>query len=248
MRGLISAFRTLTGLPMPGREADHMAAALPFFPVVGAVIGLAVSAVVFLFAFLGWPLGSGVLGVLTVVLVTRGLHVDGLADVADAAGGYTRERRLEIMKDPHVGAFGVAAIVLDLTLKSAALARLATGAAWPAIILAFAASRTVLVMLAVLLPYARREGGTAEAFVQGASVRHLALALVAGAVLCYALAGLQGLVALFAAHVIGAMLLAWMQRVYGGITGDLLGTANEVIENALLVLPCLPFWNAMWAR
>ena len=108
--GLITAFRTLTIFPVPGQEASDYCSALPFFPVVGFALGLLlwlVSLVDKLISGSGWPMGIAALMLLANIISTRALHLDGLADFADAlGGGWDRARRLEIMKDARLGVFG----------------------------------------------------------------------------------------------------------------------------------------------
>lgn len=238
MRAIVTALRTLTILPVPGRDADDFAASLPFFPAVGALIGgLVVLVLHTLAARADWPDGAGVLAAVTVLLITRGLHADGLADVADALGaGRTPQRRLEIMKDPHTGAFGVMALAGDILLKAVALARLAAFSQWALAALPFLVSRTAQVAVAVSLPYARAEGGKAEGFVRSAGALHLALALVMAAALALAIGGVAGVVLLAQGLAIAVLLRFWMRRHFGGVTGDLLGMTNEVVETGLLVL------------
>ncbi len=235
MRPLITAIRTLTCIPIPGRDSSCLADALPFFPAVGLLIGLVVSGVLCLLSSHGWFVGAGTVAMITAVWITRALHVDGLADVTDALGaGRTRERRLEIMKDPHTGAFGVTAITGDLLLKAVALSHLASLQQWGLVIAPFIISRTAQVMLAVSLPYARPEGGKAGGFVEQARPLHLVLAVTAALAICLALSGLTGLLLLLQGLIATILLRVWMKREFGGVTGDLLGTGNEVIETGLL--------------
>jgi adenosylcobinamide-GDP ribazoletransferase len=235
MRALITALRTLTRLSVPGSDTTHLASALPFFPAVGVLIGIVVAGVLYGITLHGWPTGAGIAAMITVIWITRGLHIDGLADVSDAfGGGRTRDRRLAIMKDPHVGAFGVMAIVADLLLKAAALAQLATLHQWALVIVPFIVSRTGQVFLAVSLPYARAEGGKAGGFVEGARPLHFLLALLAAMACCLAVSGLPGLILLLLGLVTMVLLRLWMKHHFGGVTGDLLGTANEVVETGLL--------------
>ena len=235
MRPLITALRTLTCLPVPGKDSDNLAAALPFFPAVGLLIGLLVTGVLYTLSLGGWSTGAGIAAMIAIAWITRWLHIDGLADVADALGAArTRERRLQIMKDPHTGAFGVIAIVCDLLLKSAALTLLASRHNWTLVIVPFIASRTAQVLLAVSLPYARTEGGKAGGFVQEARPLHFSLAVVAALAICTALSGLTGILLLFQGLIMAVLLRIWMKREFGGVTGDLLGTGNEVVETGLL--------------
>jgi adenosylcobinamide-GDP ribazoletransferase len=236
VRGLITAIRTLTLVPAPGRDTEDLARALPYFPLVGAAIGAAVACAARAVAGgLEWTSGAGAIGVGLSTLLTGGLHLDGLGDVFDSFGGRSRERKLEIMKDPRMGSFGVIAIVTCLLLKLVSLARLSGGAHPWRMVLPYALSRTVLVPLAVWLPYARAEGGSAAPFVQGARTWHLFPALLAGAAVSIIVAQWFGLLAFVAGLGLTGALGLWMKRAFGGVTGDLLGMTIETIETLTLL-------------
>lgn len=212
-----------------------MASTLPFFPAIGVLVGTIVIFILYAASLTGWLTGAGVLAMILAVWITRGLHVDGLADVTDALGASrTRERRLAIMKDPHTGAFGVMAIVADLLLKAVALGHLAAHSQWSIAIVPFIVARTAQVMLATTLPYARVEGGKAGAFVAEARPHHLVVALAAATTFCLAAAGLAGLLLLLQGLVLAFLLRLWMKYHFGGVTGDLLGASNELVETGLL--------------
>lgn len=237
MRPLITALRTLTRIPVPGPEAETLTAALPFFPAVGLLIGILATGVLYLFSLGGWVHGAGIAAMICTVWITRGLHVDGLADVSDALGGArSRERRLEIMKDPHTGAFGVMAIVCDLFIKAAALAQLALLNRWMLAIIPFVVSRLAQVFLAASLPYARPGGGKAAGFVEAARPLHVILAGLAALAICAAIGGLTGVILLLQGLIASVLLRIWMKHHFGGVTGDLLGLSNEVVETGLLVV------------
>ena len=255
MRGLITALRTLSRIPCPGRDSDSLAEALPFFPWVGALLGLLTLAAFLLLRFI-LPDGLIVstLTVLFLIWLTRGLHLDGLADATDAlGGGYTIERRLEIMKDPHVGAFGVMALVGAILLKVAAFFAffnygfvVIQSGATPlnqllGLALPFIVSRTVQVWLCTALPYARSAGGTAGPFVNGARWTHLAGALAGALFLCALFHPVAGPVLLAFGLTLGLALRHFFRTRFGGITGDLLGAANEVVETVTLIL-YVSFW------
>ena len=237
MRGFVTAVRTLTILPCPGKDTEDFAAALPYFPIVGALIGGLVAFTIWPLARIGWWDGAGVAGTIAAAWLTRGLHLDGLADTVDAlGGGRTLEKRLAIMKDPHTGAFGVLAIASVMLLKVVALARLAAApCCGPLVAAPFIAARTAQVALAVLLPYARPEGGTAKGFVQNAKPAHLVVAALLSAALSFAVGRYWGLLTLAAALLMALLLAAWLRKTFGGVTGDLLGMASEVTETVLLV-------------
>jgi adenosylcobinamide-GDP ribazoletransferase len=243
-RGLTTAFRTLTILPLPGRDASEPAASLPFFPVVGGVLGLVLWGISLsngLFPDSGWPAGAAVLMLVADSLLTRGLHLDGFADCIDAVGGtLDRERRLAIMKDTHLGAFGAIALVLLLLAKWIAMTRLVSSGTAVWVILVLVVSRTMQVDLAVRLPYARPERGTGHPFVTGAAPWHLAVAAAAAVGIALGGYGPLGLGVLGVGVGITRLFGAWCRSRLGGITGDLLGAGNELVELCLLFLLAAP--------
>jgi adenosylcobinamide-GDP ribazoletransferase len=240
MRGLATAIRTLSILPLPGREAENPAAALPWFPVVGALLGWVLWGCAQALGNIpgSWPQGSAFVVLLLGVLLTRGLHLDGLADCADGlGGGYTREQRLAIMKDSRTGVFGVAAVVLLLLGKWIFIAHLLefNNLLW--LPTAWMVSRTVPVALAVTLPYAR-EKGTGAGFVRGGQGRHLAAAIILACVLIGVGGGPFHLVAWLPAGIFALLWGAYTRQRLGGVTGDVLGAAVEVTETLVLLLGC----------
>jgi adenosylcobinamide-GDP ribazoletransferase len=241
---LTTALRTLTLLPAPGRDAQTLAAALPWFPAVGALVGGALYGLMAAAMRLpggGWPAGAAAAAVLGGTLLTRGLHLDGLADWADGfGGGRDRESTLRIMKDPSVGAFGTLALVGALLAKWVAFERLAGCGTGLWVVAACVAARTVQVDLAVWLPYARAEGGTAEGFVRDSRPAHFLAALALAAALVVGLCGPVGALALGAAGLAGRAFGWWCRRRVGGVTGDLLGAASELVETALLLICAAP--------
>jgi adenosylcobinamide-GDP ribazoletransferase len=173
--------------------------------------------------------------------LTRGLHLDGLADFTDALGGSRdRERRLAIMKDTHVGAFGAIALVLLLLAKWLALTRLVASGTAVWVILVLVISRTMQVDLAVSLPYARAGGGTAHPFVTGAATCHRVVAVAAAVAIALGGYGPVGLAALAMGFAVTRLFGGWCRSRLGGITGDLLGAGNELVEVSLFFLTAAP--------
>lgn len=237
LRGLTTAIRTLSSIPVPGRDASEMASALPYFPLVGAFIGSILVGISHLFSFIhlvDWPGGAAFLLLVVSIALTRGIHLDGLADTADGFFSMTdRERTLAIMKDSRVGTFGVLAIVTILGLKWLALSRLISHHATIWILPAAVGSRTIMASLAVLLPYARKEGGCGAPFVKGARSIHLWITWIL-AILCHLPLGPLVPIMLFIT-LTSLVVLRWIySRRIGGITGDLLGAASEITETAIL--------------
>ncbi len=231
--GLVTAMRTLSVLPVPGRETRHFSDALYWFPFAGLLLGILQVLPAMLAVRLAWPEFSAALVLLSGVVLTRGMHADGLADMADGFfGGRDREARLRIMKDPSVGSFGVLALVMLYLLKWVVLVKLVEGESWTVIIAGIVLARVAQVALASLLPYARSGGGTASGFVSGAGSLHGAVAFLAGAGLLLLLTGFSLLfVTLLASFATVSVLVGWLSmRRIGGVTGDVLGAASELSE------------------
>jgi len=226
----------LTIIPVPGSDVERQSDSLIFFPVVGAFIGGLVTLVVWLVAVhLHWQFGAGTSGVIVLTLLTGGLHLDGLADAVDGfGGGHTRKQMLDIMKDTRVGAFGITAIVLSILVKMVSISQLAFLSKWQWIPVPFICSRMILVLLSVILPYARAEGGTAKNIVMNAKKWHFIVAMGLTLLACAALAGPAGLMVFLLALVSGYGIAQWMKHTFGGTTGDLLGMSNELVECMLL--------------
>lgn len=235
LSGFVTALRTLTILPVPGREARHHANSLYYFPIVGVIIGGLIQLAVWFFARrLDWPIGAAFAGVVVSVWVTRALHLDGLSDTVDAClAARTRGHRLEIMKDPHIGVFGATAVILALLCKAVALERLCLTDHLSWIPVPVILSRMVMVLTASSLPYARLEGGKAQPFVAEAGSSHFWVACALAVCLCGLQAGGYGLFATAIALTLGLLAIRWMKRAFGGTTGDLLGFTGETVECAL---------------
>ena len=235
MRSLLAALGFLTRLPVPAwafKDAAATRASLAWYPAVGLLVG----GVLWSLAWLGNdlpPLLRAALLLLVWAGLTGALHLDGLADSADAwVGGLgDRERTLEIMKDPRSGPMGVTAVVLVLLLKFAALASLplAGTAIWLAPMLA----RTAITLAFLCTPYVRSQG-------LGSALTHAPrLACMAGvwvAVAVTAFCGWHGMRALLAVSVVFICWRAACMRRLGGMTGDTLGALTELAEAAVLVV------------
>ncbi len=248
MRGLVTALRTLTLLPVPGRDAERFSRALYWFPVVGLLLGAIQAGTGYLIMLSGWKEVAGAAVLLVGVVVTRGIHADGFADTADGFfGGRDVERRLRIMKDPAVGSFGAMALILLFLFKWAVLVKLLSLGLYTWIVSGVMLARFVQVLLASALPYARRRSGTASGFVEGAGVSHIivafsislvALLIVSNGMLSFA--GAAMVTAIFGACLTGFVSL----KKINGVTGDVLGASSEVTEvlvwsaGAFLALLC----------
>ncbi len=241
MASLLAAFSLLTLLPagpanrLSRRDVSNSRA---WFPLVGLLLGLLLLALEWGARQLFPPYLNASLLLVFLVIVTRGLHLDGFMDVCDGLfGGYSRERRLAIMKDSHVGAFAVAGAAGLLLVKYGALLSLlsleAEGKVW-ALLLFPALSRWTMTLLLAAFPYVREQGLGSPFHQEGARTATAVAALTALAA-AGLLGGIGGLSLL-----LGISGLAWLlgrvvARMLGGLTGDCYGAANELAETALLL-------------
>lgn len=220
-------------------DAAELARSARWFPLVGVLVGAWGALAFAATACLLPPAAAALLALAAMVALTGAFHEDGLADAADGLfGGYTRERRLEIMRDSRIGTFGGIALVLSLGLRWQAL--LALGPATAAWVLpaAHAGARYASLALAAWLPYVR-EGAPNKPIADGIGAPELVIGGLACALALLPWAVAAGVVApalavLAAATGTAACGLLFVRRI-GGITGDCLGAANQVVEIAVLL-------------
>ena len=236
---LPAAIGLLTRLPVPvdmDRAQARGAAAAWAYPLAGLVVALAQIVVAALCLWLGLtPAIAAAVVLLTAIVITGAMHEDGLADCADGFwGGWDRDRRLEIMKDSRIGAYGVIALILWLILRWSCLSVLLAGPGWAGALVAVAmVSRAGMVALMAALPHARpgglsrsvgrptaRTAGLAALLALVGSLASLGLGALGFAVLMAGAAGLCGLIA---------------RAKIGGQTGDVLGATQQVGEVVLLI-------------
>lgn len=207
---------------------------LLWFPVVGALIGAALGGIWWGAQEVWTPLVAAAIVVAADLALTGLLHVDGLVDSADGLlPQVPRQRRLAIMAEPTVGAYGVVVAAVVLLLRVAALASMDANVLLLAGI--WCGSRTVMAVTARAVPYARPEGGLASAF-QGGDWRTLGLLGLIAAVSLGAFAGgRQPELAVALGMAAGALFVRWAARRLGGFTGDVLGAAGVIAETVALL-------------
>jgi adenosylcobinamide-GDP ribazoletransferase len=236
MSGLLAATSFLTRVPMPTPSDAGVRASLAWFPLVGALLGTWAAAW-YLAASLVLPgLPAAVLATAALVVVTGALHEDGLADAADAwGGGSSREETLRILRDPHHGTYGVIALVLATGLRVAGLAALPVSAALVALVGIHALSRAAMVALLLSTPAARPDG-LARMF--GARVRRrpAIVSVLATAAIGTAFLGVAFGPAMAVALIVSVAVRQAALRRVGGITGDVLGAAQQLVETAVLLV------------
>ena len=249
MQSLLLAARFLTIVPVPGPAAarpEHFGRAVAFFPLVGALLGLAAAALDAA-ARLVWPPSvASALVLAALVLLTGALHLDGFLDTCDGLFLGQPARRLEAMRDSRVGGFAVAGGLSLYLIKFAALASVGTPARPAALTLGPVLGRLGIAWALVRQPYAR-PAGLGSAFKDNARSGYLVAAL-AMALAPAAWFGVAGVACLLAALVWAWAAAGLIRRRLGGLTGDTYGFICETVETlTFLVVAAVPVRLASWA-
>ncbi|MFZ5557499.1 MAG: adenosylcobinamide-GDP ribazoletransferase [Pseudomonadota bacterium] len=229
------AVQFLTRLPVArgGWSPQDVGRSLAYYPAVGLLLGIVLAALAWLLGDARSTVAAAV--ILAVwVLATGALHLDGLADSADAwLGGFgDRERTLAIMKDPHRGVAAIVAVALVLIIKFAALEALLHAQAWPALLVAPLLGRASAPLLFLTTDYVR-PGGLGSAMAEHLPRAAAIWAVAVAAVITIIPPG--GIAMLLAGAIAFAGLRALMVKRIGGATGDTAGAAVELTEAAALV-------------
>ncbi|MEW5975433.1 MAG: adenosylcobinamide-GDP ribazoletransferase [Acidobacteriota bacterium] len=244
MKSLLTAVSFLTRIPVPSLQAldaGGVARSSRWFPLVGLLVGLIETAVVYGLLFL-FP--ASVVAVLTLAveaLVTGALHFDGLADMADGfGGGTTREQVLRIMKDHAVGSYGAIALILLIALKIVALVRLIElHQVLPYLLVATVLARWTPVLQSVWLPYARvpeeREANQQKVISEEVNRWDFFLATLLAVAISTTLMGWQVLKCWLVILLISGVVGYLCRRRIGGVTGDTLGANIQLCETAVLL-------------
>jgi len=239
--GLLGAIQFLTRIPVTTVTAPSMPRAVPWFPVVGAMIGVVVGGVAAALAEVTTPGVAAAVALVVGMLVTGAFHEDGLADLADAvSGGTTRERRLEILKDPLHGTYGVAALAGSMLVRWSALAALAASGPRAVFLGAIAAHALARGIAVAVMAFGRPAGapglGAAWMADVGRVTGVVGLALGIGATVPAA-RGWTPAAAVVAVGALGALVVVGVaRRALGGVSGDVLGAVEQVVEAAALVM------------
>lgn len=249
MRSLLLMIQFMTRYPIPVEiefTAEHFVRGMKWLPLIGLLVGLP--------AAVAFQLGENLLGrepaaifaVILLILLTGGLHLDGIADTADGLFSYrSRERMLEIMRDSTLGTNGVTAVVLSVLLKFIFLSAISGAYAPQAVMLAPVVGRMALTWHAAVARYAREQPGIGD-YVnqsgpgQAAAATGISLVLSLAVLLLFGLAPGPALAAALLLHLagilVGAGFAGYLKRRLGGITGDTLGATIELVEISTLFL------------
>lgn len=231
---LRAALALLSRLPLPPPADFPVPPAVWAWPLAGLVLGGLATALTGLALALGLPAGlAAAVWLASGALMTGAMHEDGLADSCDGLwGGWDRARRLEIMKDSHIGSYGVMGLLLVTLARWSAVAALLQAGAWPALLAVAMLSRAPMAALLAALPNARGTGLSQSVGRPSQDAAALAAAVACGVALLLAGWG-AGVAALaVAGSTLALGLLAW--RKIGGQTGDILGASQQLGELAAL--------------
>ncbi len=232
---IAAAFGLLSRLPVRTNAARGAAVAWAF-PLVGLVLGTILAAFAFALnlAAVSPELAAGLV-LFASVMLTGAMHEDGLADTVDGLwGGWDKIRRLEIMKDSQIGAYGVIALVLSLGLRWGAIVALIRADNLLALIAVGVLSRLPMVLMMATMKNARSDGLSAS--VGRVKKGAVWLAFVLGAGLGLALLGSAVIGVIVGIAIVTLVLARIAQRKIGGQTGDILGASQQVAEVAALVI------------
>lgn len=229
--GAALALLTRVPVPKPPWSTPYDADAVWAYPLVGALVGALGGAVYWITHALSCPPALTALWALAaMILATGALHEDGLADFADGLAGETPEKRLAIMRDHHIGTYGVIALILSLGLRATAIALIAApGAVFASLIAVDAASRVSAVLVMTALQPARSDGLSASVGRPSAGLA-AASAAIAVVIAWLALAFGTAMLVVVSAAVSAAVIGYIAKERLGGQTGDVLGASSQLCQ------------------
>jgi len=240
VKHFLQALSFLTILPVghPSlSEEKELVRTMAFFPLVGLMIGLILALGNYLFSFLF----SGALALwLTIGLLaflTRGLHLDGFADTMDGLGsGGPREKILEVMRDSRIGAFGVIGLILLIGAKYLALDQIPSASIPYTLILMAVMGRNAMVLVCYRSPYARSSEGLAKPFAENLRPREVLISSALAFGIAFLFMGFKGIAIFLAIGLFSLGYRRFFLKKLGGVTGDVLGAANEMVELLCLLI------------
>lgn len=246
MKALAEALRFLSIIPIPGKPPVETSRVLACYPWAGLIIGIITAVAAWAGSWILGAAGTAVLAVTIRIAVTGGLHMDGLADLADGfGGGRDREKRLAIMADSRLGSFGALALLVMFALQVTLIAELLSTRApgqpispvilYP-LVLAPSISRGMIPMMIRLFPSAR-PGGMGDRNRASASTPAVLTSMLSALIIAFLFYGITGLITAAVTALCMLIIAAGVSRKLGGLTGDVYGTLIE--SGDLIVLFCL---------
>ena len=239
MNRFLAALQFLTIISIPWRreaKVEEVGRSTGYFPVIGLIIGLILAGLNWLFSLILPSAVANALLIVSLVILTGALHLDGFVDTCDGIAGHkTVEDRWRVMRDSRVGGFGIVGVVLLLLVKYVSLSSIPGPLLLTTLVLMPVLSRWAMAYAIFVYPYAR-PSGLGKAFKQGTSWPRFTLATIITVAVVAILAQLIGLGVMFLIWVLTVALAAYFKSKFSGLTGDNYGAINEVAEVAVLIL------------
>jgi adenosylcobinamide-GDP ribazoletransferase len=233
---IIAAFQFLTIFPTIIRRmftSQEMGRAVAWFPLVGIVLGLLLYSVNCSARIIFPDSVSAALTLFAWVIFTRAFHLDGFMDTCDGLfGSFTPERRMEIMKDSRMGAFGVVGGVLVLLTQYSAIASSVN--LFSAFLLATTLGRWASSLVIYSFPYAREDGLGIE-MKRNVGIKEVLIATLITGIISWFIYGWLGFILMLGAAVIAFLIALYTMRLLPGLTGDIYGTVTTVVEMLALL-------------
>lgn len=242
MKLLLLALQFLTSIPVKVNsiKEEDIAKSMVYFPFIGLLLGGFLAAANNLMIVLNFnELVSSVMIVVLLVILTAGLHLDGLADTCDALlSGKPKDEMLKIMRDSRIGVMGVLGLICVLLLKISLIYSISAPLKAAALILMCVVSRWCMVFSIFLFPYAR-QAGKAKFFIQGRNIKIFVLSAISALICIWAGWGVKSLLFFGAAALFSYSTAKLINKKIGGITGDSIGAINELAEVIVLFVICV---------
>lgn len=236
MKRFLIALQFLTILPIKIKSdinQQDFGSSLLYFPIIGILIGFLLSATAFFLSSLP-NLVMGAVVLITSVIITGGVHLDGFADTCDGLyGSKPREKILEIMRDSRIGVMGVIGIVTLLLLKFSLIVNISQNLLWKSLILMATFARWSQVLCCYTSNYARKDG-KAKFFVEYANRKDVIIGGLFTFVLFLSMAELKGILVFILTLLFTLLFIGYVKRRIGGMTGDTIGAISEVAEVVIL--------------
>lgn len=233
---ILAAFQFLTIFPAVVKRmftSQEMGRAVGWFPLVGAALGFTLYGINHLASLIFPPMVAAALTLIAWIAFTRFFHLDGFMDSLDGLfGGWTPERRLEIMKDSRMGAFGTIGGILVLLTKFAALSSMLS--LFPSIMLAATLGRWASPLVIYAFPYAREDGLGIE-MKRSVTIREIIIATLIAGITSWFVFGWLGFAFMLGAALIAFLTAAYAMRLLPGLTGDIYGAVTTLVEMLTLL-------------
>lgn len=218
-------------------KEDDLPKGIIYFPIVGLIIGIFDGLIYFLASKVAGGLFPLIASIAANIIITGGLHVDGLADTCDGIYSSRRkDRMLEIMRDSRVGTNGVIAIFLDLALRITLLANLNGSYILKTIVLSPVMGRTMLSLVAFKSNYARKDSGLGNLFVGKVTFYRILISSIISFIIMTMFIGFKSIIVIGAIIILSVLYKRYMHSKIGGMTGDTLGAGNEIAEIIFILI------------